>query len=348
MKSRFFLVVLFCIVVGCENVNKDRIVLFKESPDKTISVKERIIEIKTDILLRFGDFCLIDSFLVYNDFASIESKGIHVFNKNTFDYITSTGYLGRGPGEIIRLGSNAVSPDQSVLWVDDYGNQVRWKFPLDSILRNEKFLPQEKIAMSPDFFFKEYEFLNDTTVLGIAVIPLSVNSMEMAMAKSKFSTGKAERFGYKHPDIKDRYETYSTSKLSAKHNIYINCFERMDLMTICDFDGNLVKAIYGEHKNTTNEDFLTHYFKSADIYKDFILVSYLGKKAAIKEDGKAPEFFSPTRLLVFDIMGNFVKSIEVGYQFSSFCVDEDNNRVILFFEDRGNPLGYFNLEFVGL
>lgn len=80
MKSRFFLVVLFCIVVGCENVNKDRIVLFKESPDKTISVKERIIEIKTDILLRFGDFCLIDSFLVYNDFASMESKGIHVFN----------------------------------------------------------------------------------------------------------------------------------------------------------------------------------------------------------------------------------------------------------------------------
>lgn len=349
MSNKLCLVAVFSIIlIACENVNKDRMVVFKESPNKTIIVKDQIVEIQTDMLLGFGEFCIIDSFLVFNEYASKESKGIHLFNKNTFDYITSTGYLGRGPGEIIGLGSNGVSPDQSVLWVDDHGNQVRWKFPLDSILGNENFLPQEKIAMNPDFFLREYEFLNDTTVLGIAVIPLSVSSMEMATAKSNFSTGTTEKFGYKHPDIKDRYETYAYFKLSVKHNIYVNCYERIDLMTICDLEGNLVKNIYGEHKNTTNVNFLTCYFKGVDIYKDFILVSYLGKRELIKEEGKAPEFFAPTRLLVFDVTGNFVKSIEIGYQFTSFCVDEDNNRVIMYFNDRDNPLGYFCLESVDL
>src|SRR5690606_41537898 len=57
------------------------------------SVKDQIVEIQTDMLLGFGEFCIIDSFLVFNEYASKESKGIHLFNKNTFDYITSTGYL---------------------------------------------------------------------------------------------------------------------------------------------------------------------------------------------------------------------------------------------------------------
>jgi hypothetical protein len=154
MSNKLCLVAVFSIIlIACENVNKDRMVVFKESPNKTIIVKDQIVEIQTDMLLGFGEFCIIDSFLVFNEYGSKESKGIHLFNKNTFDYITSTGYLGRGPGEIIRLASNGVSPDQSVLWVDDHGNQVRWKFPLDSILGNENFLPQEKIAMNPDFFF---------------------------------------------------------------------------------------------------------------------------------------------------------------------------------------------------
>lgn len=349
MYNKFILLTIATILLlSCEKVNKNLISEFKESPEKTINVKNRITEITTDLLIGFGEFSIIDTLLVYNDFASTTDKGIHFLNKNTFEHVTSTGYLGRGPGEIISLGANAVSPDQSVLWVDDHGNQVRWKFPLDSILKNEDFLPQDKVPMNPNFFLKEYEFLNDTTVLGIAIIPLSANSMEMAMAKSDFRTTQTEKFGFKHPDIKDRYETYATSKLSIKHNIYINCFERIDLMTICDLDGNLIKAISSEQKNNETHDFLIHFFKNADVYKDLILVSYMGKEAVIQEEGKAPEFFSPTKLLVFDVDGTFIKTIEVGYQFSSFCVDEDNERVVLFFEDRENPLGFFSLKDIGL
>src|SRR5690606_33249584 len=104
--KHFILPMLFVILsLGCNNSNSDRTMYFRESADKTIDIRDQVVSVKTDMLLGFGEFCIIDSFLVFNEYGSKESKGIHLFNKNTFDYITSTGYLGRGPGEIIGLRS---------------------------------------------------------------------------------------------------------------------------------------------------------------------------------------------------------------------------------------------------
>jgi hypothetical protein len=42
--------------------------------------------------------------------------------------------------------------------------------------------------------------------------------------------------------------------------------------------------------------------------------------------------------------GNYLKTLKVGSQFSSFCVDEDNDRIVLFFEEKEDSFGYFSLK----
>ncbi len=40
---------------------------------------------------------------------------------------------------------------------------------------------------------------------------------------------------------------------------------------------------------------------------------------------------------------NYKGTIKTGHDFTFFCVDEENNRVICYFDDRENPLRYFDL-----
>ena len=48
-------------------------------------------------------------------------------------------------------------------------------------------------------------------------------------------------------------------------------------------------------------------------------------------------------LLVFDMNGNYIRTLDVGYKMMDFCIDEDNNRAIFAFSDE-IQFGYLDLE----
>lgn len=53
--------------------------------------------------------------------------------------------------------------------------------------------------------------------------------------------------------------------------------------------------------------------------------------------------YLPTSLLVFDMNGNYIRTLDVGYKMMDFCIDEDNNRAIFAFSDE-IQFGYLDLE----
>ena len=61
------------------------------------------------------------------------------------------------------------------------------------------------------------------------------------------------------------------------------------------------------------------------IGNDKIFVSYCG------EDYARDSF--PTKILVFDLEGNYLKTLETGYKISDCCYDSFNNRIILSLND---------------
>lgn len=333
---------LLLLIIGCKNNYNGKTEKFQNHRDKVINVSDKIIDIKPEILFGPCELHIIDDFLIVEEIRPSSGKGIHLFNKNTFKYITSTGIIGKGPGELTRKGVIVFDSKNKDLWVSDYGKMVRWRFPLDSILSNEKFKPTEKMALGKDLFIERYAFLNDSIALGKAVRVLSSSSFDKLMIKQNVKNNKIEPFGYEHPEALGK-QSNSNFKLSVKNNMYVNCYLFCDLMTICDLNGNLKYNIYGPDK-FRNRRYEKDYYSAVDMIGNNIIASYLGENGTVFKEFKRPVGNRPSKFLVFDLDGNYKETIETGSKFTYFCVDEENNRVIMYFEERENPLAYFTLN----
>lgn len=332
---------LLLFIFGCKSNNGSKTEITQKHRDKIINVGDKIVDIKPEILFGNSLLYIIDSILIVNETSPKSEKGLHLFNKNTFKYITSTGIIGRGPGEIIVPGRIGIDYKNKILWVPDHGKKVMWKFPLDSILNNSKFKPTVNFKLKDESFIERFGFINDSIVLGKAVQITSYTSFVMAMSKFNLRSKVIEKYGYEHPETVEK-KSNSLFAVSVKNNCYVNCYDCCDLMTICDLNGTLKYNVYGAD-GLSNENNRKSYYFGVDFMGKNIIASYIGD-IGIVFDGNRPMGNTPTKLLVFDLDGNYKQTIETGNKFTFFCVDEENKRVIAYFNSRENPLGYFDLN----
>lgn len=335
----YFTCLIVLLIIGCTNNNEPE--KFQKHRNRIINVSDKIIDIKPEILFGNSLLYIIDDILIVNEVSPQGEKGIHLFNKNSFKYIKSTGILGRGPGEIASLGGIGIDYKNRILWVQDHGNKVMWKFPLDSVLNNEMFKPSIKLELNYESFIERFSFINDSIVLGVAVQILPDYSFVKAMSKLNLNTNVIEKYGYVHPKTIGKNSS-SVFSLSIESNFYVNCYYYYDLITINDLNGNLKYNVYGP-EGLNNKDYKKAYFFGVDLFGKDIIASYIADIGLISDEN-GPRGNIPTKLLVFDIKGNYKKTIETGYNFTYFCVDEDNKRIIAYFKNRVEALGYFNLD----
>ena len=330
------------LVICCNSCNKNINEKFQKHRDHIINVEDKIIDIKTDTIFGFSVLYILDDILIVSEVQPRGNRGIHLYNKNTFEYIASTGILGKGPGEIARSGNIGIDRKNRILWIADHGKKLRWKFYLDSALNSDLYKPTVSIDINYDIFMERYGFLNDSIVIGKAVRILPDHSFTKAMAKLYLNTNNIKLYGYEHDKAIGK-KSYSSFKLSIENNIYVNCYSNLDLVSICDLDGNIKYNVYGPGwlKNRDNKN---DYFTGVDLFSNHIIASYLGGVSIFYDEYKRPRGNLPSKFLLFDLEGNYKETIETGYKFQTFCVDEENNRVIVYFDGRENPLGYFNLN----
>ncbi len=337
MKNIPVTLVIFLLVSGCR---PDSTEIYYAKQDNTVSVKDKIIDIDPQVIFGYALLDIADSILIIHDMDAKAGKSIHIFNKNTFSYLSGTGTIGRGPSEIASPGRIGINHKDKILWVQDMGNKVMWKFPIDSILKNPDFKPTYKIDLSYDSFLERFELLNDSIAIGKAV-QIKNAHWTMAMSKLNFNTNEIEKFGYEHPEAIDR-KSNSMFALSAAHNRYVNCYTLCDLLTICDMDGNLRYNVYGPG-GMENEGLSYSYYNGVQIVDKYIIASYIGDIGVIDHHGTLVGN-SPSKFVIYNLDGQYLKTIEIGYKFSSFCIDKENSRIILYFFDRYPELGYFEYD----
>lgn len=127
-------VILVICFTGCSG-DRSNTEKLQNKRNKIVNVQNDIVDIKTEVLFGTSLLYIIDDYLVLLEVASKTPRCIHLFDKKTFRYITSTGLLGRGPGEITEPGNIGVDRQNRVLWVPDFGQKVIWKFPWTAYLR---------------------------------------------------------------------------------------------------------------------------------------------------------------------------------------------------------------------
>lgn len=334
MKSKGFalLVLLAAFCCGCSSGSQTE--KYQDTRDHIVYVHDRLQEISIDDVLIGGNNRLftIGEYLLVVDYQSYD-KLIHLFDKRTFAYVTSIGDRGEGPDEITNIGHIAGDEEHGRFYVSDHGKQKIFSYDMDSVIMNSSYIPAVKINMLEAEFPSEYEYFCDTLCIGKIIKPIGYNDFQPSVGKWNMQTGQIKLMPYHHPEISKRRFALAASK---KYGIYVECYGRNDLMTICGIDGNLKCNIYGPAwKNRISKN---HYYGSVKICGDKIIASYSGG------DYFTDEYY-PRKLIVFDIDGNYIKTLDVGYKIQSIGYDEENSRILLSLNDE---IQFAYLELNGL
>jgi hypothetical protein len=331
------IIILIMYLISCNSDNSKN---YFDITKNSVPIKDKI-GIKTNVISKNPLLKIFDSYLILFDFYATD-KGVHIFDKNTFSYITSAVTIGEGPGEISRCGSISFDKKNRNLWINDMGKLVLWNFPLDSILHNPDYKTTTSIKISEEEeAFWNFAFLSDSVIVGNAITVDKNQNLVYSNIKYNFDSNSSMIFGYKNEEIKSDF-SQSWFDLSPQKNRYVNGYFSYDLLTICNSDGTLVSNIYGSKWGKNKREKLV-FFLQVEFSSDKIFASYSGKPEMYFDENERPQFNYPDKIVVFDKNGIYLKTYEIGERFSSFCLDIDNNRIILYYETRENPLGYFNL-----
>ena len=283
-----------------------------------VNIREQIkeIEIEDVFISASSPLYVFEKYLIIGDLRSTK-KLLHLFDKNNFDYITSIADNGPGPAEVTSMGHTQYDKANRKFFVTDHGKQSILSFDLDSAFADPHYSPMVKAKIKPELFPSYYYYVNDTFSIGIFIAP---PDLKPTVAKWNMNTGEIELMQYENPKVKGKRVSFA---VSMEHGIYAECYSNCDLITICNLDGELMCNIYGRNwdSNKTNSNSIRYYYRSV-FCNDKIVVGYSGKNNFSVE-------WRPTKFIVFDINGNYIKTLETGYKIVEFCVDQDNNRIIM-------------------
>lgn len=330
---------LFILIVCCFACAEKETEIYQGKRDNVVDVREKLIEIEiNDILLNmsvkpyiFGDY------LVILDPLS-DDKLIHIFDKDTFEYILSAGQLGRGPGEIINIGPVEFIESNNQMLVTDASKQCVLAYNMDSLLLNPLHFPYIKAKLNEKVRMGRYVHISDTLCIGQSIEPTSNSTARQYMAKWNMISNAIDKMPYEHPDI-DIDDKRFIFAVSEKYELYVECYQYYDLMSICSLDGKLKYNIYGSSWDPKKSRKILYYGFDMCFCGKKIIVSYSGKNN-VDDSGS---YSYPTKFLIFDINGNYIKTLETGCSIYYFCYDEKNDRVIMSLDDE-MQLAYLNLH----
>ena len=329
---------IFIVFSSCKNYSQKDI--WQKERNNIINVHKHIVEIPMEEVMIGASvkICLLDSVFIVGDGRGYD-KLIHLFNKNTFKYLTSTTTLGQGPKEITQLGEIVPNEKEGKFYVFDSGKQRIHSFDLDSLLNNPNYVFTTKAKLDGKIYPSFCHYMADTFSI-VKLLDFSEGrGASETCGKWNMLTGKFVA-GYKHPIAqKGRLRTAAYEFVgSKKDSIYVMCSRFHDLMIICNLDGSLKCNVYGPNWDEDMPKTRTyHYNMDVEIGGSKIFALYSGKELRPPKEGY------PTQILIFDIDGNYLKTLETGYQILKLCYDEECHRLILFSYD-DIQFGYLDLE----
>lgn len=323
----YLLVILFCGACTSKEENEK----WQNQRSNIVNVKDDVTEIDMeDVLIgAVAQPYICGKYLAVIDYRSVD-KLLHVFDKRTFKYILSLGDLGQGPTEISIIGSIGWNEKEHDLYVTDNGQHKILRYNLDSLFNDSLYAPSVKLKFGNAAFPNNYYYINDTLSYGSFIQLTSPSSFNQTSGKWNMITGETELIDYVHPADKKKRVAFA---VSPQYNTIVECNRRYDLISLYNLDGELQCNVYGPNWDK-NGDRKEH-FCDAVICDDKIVASYIGDDWNHNDGAKV--------LHVFNIAGDYLKTLDVGRRINRLCYDEENKRIIMNL-DSEYQFGYLDIE----
>lgn len=319
------LLFLLLIIIGWSCTHGSKTEKYQNKRENIVQVRNRIKEIEMeDVLInRNAQLYSIREYLIICDYKSYD-KQILLFDKKSFRYIAGTAYKGEGPDEVTNIGYVGIDEANRKFYVTDHGRHKIFGYNVDSVVANPLYKREVKMNMKERRFPHKYQYVSDTLCMGIIIEPTGNYGFNQSVSAWNMLTGEIKPMSYVHPEIEKKRVSFA---VSLEKGIYVECYNHHDLMTICGLDGNLKCNIYGSKWNSRKTNSVC-YYGDVVFCDDRIVVS----NSAGKDNFAKVELY-PTEFLVFDTNGDYLQTLETGYNISNFCYDKDNNRIIMSLDD---------------
>ena len=340
-KTLYFLFTL--ALAACTTSQKEEPVeKHYDARSNVINVKSLIheIEMEEPIISTWASPIIMNNYLVIGDVKS-PGKLIHIFDKNNFKYLASTGDFGQGPGELSNMGSLLPVEQYNSFYVLDAGSQNIYNFNIDSILCDPNYLPSVKGKMNGRRFPVQIHYVNDTLSYAMVWDILNAGDYRPRAACYNLLTGESRFMEYLgHPEVERKRVSLA---VSPENNLYAEAYWYHDLITLHSLDGKLKHILYGAKWNNQRSN-RNEYFGVPCFCNDKLIATYVGGPRFVKKNGQEKVVY-PTQLAIFDLKGNYLATLETNYAIHNLCVDEENDRIIFSFDDE-IQFGYLDLKSV--
>lgn len=331
--KKLLILLLFAISLGgCKHAGETE--KHQKVRDQIIDVHDQIETIAIGDLLigGFVKLYIVNEYIFVADVKSRETL-LHVFDGKSMQYICSGIKNGRGPNEIVTIGAVFADEAQRRFYVPDHGKRVIYDYELDKFLQDpQNYIPNIKREFKKRTLPINSQYITGDELLGKANEPDDTGSYREYMVKWNIATGEITPMPYEQPEIIRRRIDFAVSPETDR---YVETYNHHDLMTICDLNGQLKYNIYGPKWDAAMSNRII-YFDKPLFCQDKIIISYSGK---VYHSGD----WLPTKLMIFSLDGDYIKTLETGYRISDFCYDKENNRLVLAFDDE-IQFAYLNLE----
>lgn len=314
--NRYLYFLFLAILMGC--ISDGETEKYQGSRNNIVNAKTEVKEISIDEVL-IGSLVrleILNDWLIIHDCASLDTL-IQIFDKNHFIRVGRATVRGEGPKEITNMGNIIIDKERRLLHITDFGKNKIFFFSMDSILNNPSYFPKEYVNIKDLVFPDRYMYFNDTLCLARIITKKKGTPFQQSLAFWNMKSGDIRPLEYAHPEVERKRATFIASR---EKDLIVECYSHHDLMTICDFQGHLKYNIYGSRWDNRMSNRI-HYYDRVCLYKDKIIAAYSG--------GDNMTEYEPTCFLIFDLEGNYIKTINIGYRFQDYCIDEENNRIIM-------------------
>lgn len=301
-----------------------------------MDVKGLVKEIVIDTPLVSGGArpYILEKYLILSDHKSPDNQ-ILIFDKKNFSYLAGTGHPGEGPNELTMMGE--IIPDEinHCIYAADYGKMKIVRYNLDSILSNTNCLPEYSVSMNKATIPIMLVNLNDTLCYACCMTVESGKPFQESLVTWNMKTGNMHPLISGHPEIERKRIQYA---VSSKDDLIAVSYDHHDLLATYDLQGNLRHYVYGPNWDNATSNMMIYYYGSIIICNDRIVVGYSGERSP----DTGPIYI--THLLVYDLDGNYIKTLNVGYNIGVFCYDMECNRIIMALNDADIQFAYLDLE----
>lgn len=223
----------------------------------------------------------------------------------------------------------------------DYGKMKIFRFDMDSVLSDNSYMPTAFFNLNKELFPVSYGLVKDSLIIGTALDVIDSRNFNSVVVSCNLNTGEIKKLSHPHPEIPAKNLT-TFFALSEEHNMYVEAYQRNDLLTIHDLDGNLRHNVYGPAWGSKEKD--VRHFYLVKTMNDIIVASYSGEERFEIDDQQRPSPNLPTKFILFNMEGDYLKTLETSHGISRFNVDPDDNRLYIYFEDREESFAYLDLS----